>query len=128
MNHGGTEARSGVEAMGREFFTPRQSHPPLPYYSPMGRVRVRFPDWRKMLVVLLVILAVAVSAAFSSPVTPAIVLIVIVAALAIGYDSLPHRRRLRWLRHGKCGGCGYDLRATHGSRCPECGADQSFPS
>jgi hypothetical protein len=32
-----------------------------------------------------------------------------------------YTRRLEWLAQGRCGWCGYDLRATPGRACPECG-------
>jgi hypothetical protein len=36
------------------------------------------------------------------------------------------RRRERWLRHGRCPACGYDLRGTP-ARCPECGTVSAKP-
>jgi hypothetical protein len=32
-----------------------------------------------------------------------------------------HRSR-RWLRQGRCAGCGYDLSHLESNQCPECGA------
>jgi hypothetical protein len=32
-----------------------------------------------------------------------------------------YARRMSWLAGGCCGWCGYDLRATPGVACPECG-------
>ena len=37
------------------------------------------------------------------------------------------RRKRRWVREGRCGKCGYDLRTQHsgagGAKCPECGKE-----
>lgn len=32
-------------------------------------------------------------------------------------------RRWRWVRHGLCIACGYDLRGNESGVCPECGTD-----
>ena len=50
-------------------------------------------------------------------------LILVLALVAFGESSRRlwrGRRSVRWANAGRCGGCGYDLRATPG-RCPECG-------
>lgn len=35
------------------------------------------------------------------------------------------RKRVRWIREGRCGGCGYDLRGSVGGRCSECGVQSA---
>lgn len=47
------------------------------------------------------------------------VVLVTAAAALVWIPALLRRRR--WLREGKCGFCGYDLRSSP-QRCPECGA------
>ena len=37
-------------------------------------------------------------------------------------NGLRKQRRINWRKHGRCAGCGYDLRWSE-SRCPECGRD-----
>ncbi len=42
------------------------------------------------------------------------------ALIAILFSGFRTTRRQNWLKTGRCGECGYDLRATP-ERCPECG-------
>jgi hypothetical protein len=54
-------------------------------------------------------------------------------AVATGLPALfrwragPALRHREWARSGRCGRCGYDLRATPG-RCPECGTEAKAPA
>ena len=52
-------------------------------------------------------------------------LVTLVLAIVPGLWALRwwgRRKKLKWISAGRCGNCGYDLRATRG-RCPECGRE-----
>jgi hypothetical protein len=48
-----------------------------------------------------------------------------ILAAAVFYKDRQGKQRKLWLDSGRCGQCGYDLRATP-DRCPECGRDTSL--
>ena len=45
---------------------------------------------------------------------------------AMGLAARRARRRRRWVRAGRCAGCGYDLTGNQTGVCPECGTPSHF--